>query len=94
MQNLKTGEMEPLEAEKFGMFKRIFAAGKMDAPIFSVGDEIDIRNGRFRVIAVDRRLVVLEGIPSSITSNVTTVEGCQHPAARRDEGSDAVQKEG
>lgn len=43
--------------------RRIFAAGKREAPIFKIGEEITVSGGRFKVLAFGGRLLVLEGLP-------------------------------
>lgn len=65
MQDLSTGMFDELSGEDAARLRRIFEAGNRDVPIFEVGEEITIREGRFRVLALDRRLMVLEGVPRS-----------------------------
>lgn len=87
MQDLTTGEFRQLSAEEHGLLGRLFGAAKMEAPLFKVGDEIEIRNGRFRVLALDGHLLVLEGIPSlsrSLQSLAAEATRLQREASRKE----------
>jgi hypothetical protein len=44
--------------------RKIAAAGNREPPIFTVGEVFEVRSARFRVLALDGRLLVLEGVPS------------------------------
>lgn len=52
-----------LEEEMSGTLRRIAAAGGRDVPLFAVGDEIEVRGGKFKVLAFGGKLLVLEGVP-------------------------------
>lgn len=58
------GSMQFLDAEQASIVRRLFDAGGLTAPVFAVGEEIEIRNARFRVVALDNKLLVLEGVPA------------------------------
>lgn len=68
MQDRKTGLMKELDADTHGILSRFFEAGKVTAPLFAVGEKLEIKNGLFRVVALDRHLMVLEGLPSEEAS--------------------------
>lgn len=75
MQDLTTGrfrEIDPGEAETL---RRIFGAGNRDVPIFAVGDEFEIRNAHFRVLALDGHLLVLQGIPAPVNGIIRERQG-------------------
>lgn len=63
MQDLKTGWFNPLEPDEANVLRRIFEAGNRELPIFEVGEIIEIRNGRFEVLALSGDLFVLRGLP-------------------------------
>lgn len=64
MQDLRTGAFILMEPGAATALDRIFKAGNRTLPIFAVGDVVEIRNGRFEVLALDGHLLVLRGLPA------------------------------
>lgn len=64
MQDLTTGVFCDIDPEESATLQRIFAAGGRELPIFALGDEVEIRNAHFKVLALSGKLLVLEGIPA------------------------------
>lgn len=67
-QDLRTGEMVPLDPKEFTKesvqeaFDRVVSR-EHQGPIFTVGEELEIRGGRFRVHAISSKRIYLDSIP-------------------------------
>ncbi len=63
------GTLKQISEEHAGILRRIFAAGGAEVPIYAVGDEIEIKGGRF--LAFGGKLLVLEGIGRNVRAQET-----------------------
>jgi hypothetical protein len=63
MQDPKDGYLKELKPGDAEILRRIADAGKIELPIFAVGEPIEIRNAHFRVVAFSGNLLVLAGVP-------------------------------
>lgn len=59
MQNPNTGHMEALAADEV---ERMRAQHRC---VLAIGQEVELEGGRFRVAAIGRRFVRLEGLPGT-----------------------------
>lgn len=59
------GTIRGLDEFEAGFIRRIAEAGNREAPIYRVGEVVELRSGKFRVLAFGGSLLVLEGVPWS-----------------------------
>jgi len=63
MQNRETGTLEPLEnLEQSTKDKAV--PRKYQGPVFTLGEIVDVKGGKFRVCKIKRSRLVLKGVPS------------------------------
>lgn len=62
MQNPQTGHMEPIPEQQA---ERLRNEGRC---VLRVGQEVELAGGRFRIAAIGRRFVRLEGLPGTRVS--------------------------
>ena len=77
MQQRDDGSFIEISKDEAERIRRIFAAGNQEVPVFSVGDEITVRRGHFKVLAFGGRLLVLEGVPFPGSTNDDRADGTQ-----------------
>jgi hypothetical protein len=70
MQNPDTGEMMPLSRDLARAILGAVDERKECIPIFEVGEEIEIRGGRFRIEAICTDGLVLKGVARVAPSDV------------------------
>lgn len=60
------GGIAEVEERMAATMRRIASAGGREVPIFSVGEEVEVNGGRFKVLGWGGKLLVLEGLPRKI----------------------------
>ena len=66
MQDPRTGNMVPISQEEFEReHLRIPEAKARNRCVLSVGQEVELEGGRFKVVSIGKKMVVLEGLPAT-----------------------------
>lgn len=69
MQDLSTGQMHALDEEQFRLDQQrakdaVIPQRDNQGPVFTVGEVLEIRGGKFRVHAISDKRIYLDSLPS------------------------------
>ena len=72
MQDRQTGEMRPISDAEAARLRQAAAAQipPHAVPIFKVGEEVNLRGGRFRVRSIGRKFITFEGLPAATAGSL------------------------
>lgn len=66
MQDPKTGNMVPISKEEFERDRFLTPEVKPRGRcVLSVGQVVELEGGRFKVVSIGKKMVVLEGLPAT-----------------------------
>lgn len=65
MQDPKTGHMRPITQEEIDRYHLTPEANPRSRCVLSVGQEVVLEGGRFKVASIGKKRVVLEGLPGT-----------------------------
>lgn len=65
MQDRQTGEMVPVDGLHQEAYDAAIPDRRRQGIVPSVGEEVDVKGGRFRVHSMGRKMIVLEGLPGT-----------------------------
>jgi hypothetical protein len=65
MQDRQTGEMVPVNGLNQEAYDAAIPERRRQGIVLTVGEEVDVKGGRFRVASMGRKMIVLEGLPGT-----------------------------